>query len=262
MEAEREIILWWLNKEGYFTLNSIKVSHNREIDILAIRIEKSSLKKIIHVESATSISSSDAQRPEKFTERFDTLSVQKRVKQVILEHLGVDASYEKMLVIGVTHRLADFKSLEGINIKEFKDVLYDVLQNLDRQNYFNSTIRTLQLMKFILLADPKKLSRLLQRHDEYKTLKKASKKEFVLDILSDPGLRRVLTEPKGEKLVISILRQSSLNRPERLAKSLCDEILSSRSRRRFIAALLAQESMMKAMPKPRKKEKSLKSFFR
>ena len=264
MEAEREIILWWLNKEGYFTLHSIKAAQNREIDILAIKVEKGSLKKIVHVESATSISSSDAQRPQKYLERFTSPSVRKKLAQVIRDYLGVEAGYERMLVIGSTHRLKEFKELEDITIKEFKDVIYDVLQNLDRQNYFNSTIRTLQVMKFILLADPKRLSQLLQRQDAHQALKKTSKKEFVRDILSDEQGRRALTDKEGEQLVVQILKHSSLNTPEQLAKTISEDVLTPRSRRRFIAALLAQESMIKAAPRPKaaKKEKSLRSFFR
>ena len=37
MNPDREIVNWWLNKRGFFTINNIKASKNREIDILAVK---------------------------------------------------------------------------------------------------------------------------------------------------------------------------------------------------------------------------------
>ena len=174
MNSEREIIMWWLNKSGFFTINSIKVAKNREIDFIAIKTKEGSVEKVLHIESACFVGSMDTLKPEKYAERFNDKLVVKKVKETIKNYVGKDIDYENLLIIGVTSKLDEFKKLkekEGINITEFKDVIYDVFETLDRQNYFNNTIRTLQLVKFILLAGSKRLAQLLHQTDEHKTPK-------------------------------------------------------------------------------------------
>lgn len=267
MDAERNIISWWLNKKGFFTINSVKVARNREIDFIAIKIEEGKVQKIIHVESSCSVSSMDTLKPSKYAERFTDKAVIKTVRDTIKFHVGKDFEYDRLLIIGVTSKLSEFKKLketDGIDIREFRQIIFDVTEKLDRQNYSNNTIRTLQLVKFILLSGPQKLAELLHSKDEHKILKKDNKKEFIMSLLSDPETRKILETEGAEDLIIQILKHSSINRPERLAKILGEEIISPRARKKFVETLLSVEAMQKAKPKPKvmtKSDQSLSSFF-
>ena len=267
MNSEREIIIWWLNKSGFFTINSIKVARNREIDFIAIKITEGNVEKILHVESACSVSSMDSLKAAKYAERFNDKLVVKKVREMITTHVGKEMPYEKLLVIGVTTKLSEFKKLqetEGLAVKEFRDIIFDVFETLDRQNYFNNTIRTLQLVKFILLAGPKRLAQLLHMQDKHKAMKKTSMKQFIMDILDNEDTVKALRHEGAEDLITQILKNSSLNKPEKLAKVLGEEIISPRARKLFVETLLAQEPMKKHKPVPKLKprlEKSLKSFF-
>ncbi len=40
MSAEKEIVNFWYNKKGLFTLNNIKTSSNRDCGILALKFDK------------------------------------------------------------------------------------------------------------------------------------------------------------------------------------------------------------------------------
>lgn len=268
MNSEREIITWWLNKSGFFTLNSIKVARNREIDFIAIKITDGNVEKVLHVESACSVSSMDSLKAAKYAERFNDKLVVKKVREMIKTHVGREMPYEKLLVIGVTTKLAEFRKLqetEGLAVKEFKDIIFEVFETLDRQNYFNNTIRTLQLVKFILLAGSKRLAQLLHKQDKHRTMKKTSRNQFVMDMLGNEETIKVLRDEGAEELITQILKNSSLNKPEKLAKVLGEEIISPRARKRFVKTLLAQEPMKRHKPVPKTKprlEKSLKSFFR
>ncbi len=268
MDAERKIISWWLNKKGFFTINSVKVARNREIDFIAIKIEEGKVEKILHIESACSVSSMDTLKPAKYAERFNDKAVVKKVKETIKFHVGQDYVYDKLLVIGVTSRLADFQKLKethGIDIKEFRSVIFDVFKTLDRQNYFNNTIRTLQLVKFILLSGPKRLAELFQAKDDHKILKKDTRKQFIMNLLSDPVTRKTLEKEGAEEIIIQLLKHSSLNKPERLARVLGEEIITPRARKKFVETLLSVEAMQKAKPKPKTKpilDKRLSTFFK
>jgi len=265
MNSEREIITWWLNKSGFFTINSIKVGKNREIDFIAIKVNDGTVEKVLHVESACSVGSMDSVKAAKYTERFNDKNVVKKVKEIVHSHIGKDIPYEKLLVIGVTTKLGDFKKLEGVDVVEFRNIIFDVFETLDRQNYFNNTIRTLQLVKFILLAGPKRLAQLLQTSDKHKSMKKTSRISFLLDMIGSEESMRVLQKEGAEDIIVQLLKNSTLNRPEKLAKVLGEEIISPRARKRFVETLLAQEPMKKHKPMLKPKpgpEKSLKMFFK
>ena len=54
MSAEKEVVNFWLNRKGYFTVNNLK-SGNKDIGILALKFDKGSLTKVMHVEVNCSI---------------------------------------------------------------------------------------------------------------------------------------------------------------------------------------------------------------
>ena len=113
MNPEREIVNWWLNKRGFFTINNIKASKNREIDILAVKIKDGQVERVQHIEMACSITSIDNFRPSEYLRRFDDKSVLNKLQYTMKNFIGDEYKYEKILIIGQTSRLEDFKKTNG-----------------------------------------------------------------------------------------------------------------------------------------------------
>lgn len=261
MNPEKEIVNWWLNKRGFFTINSIKVAKNKEIDILALKLKNGKLEKILHVETYCSISSVDNLSPKQYLEKFEDKLVVNKVKDCIKKYINVDKGHEKSLVLGATAKLEDFKKLKGIKIYLFEDILTDVLVSLNKQNYRNEIIRTLQLVKFLALSNPKKLAKVIEDESKNKTMKLNTREEFLSYLLKQDEVKRVLSKESFEKDLTEILKHSSLTRPEKLANALIDSIMTTRTRNRFIKALLEHKDVKKIVKK-RKKEKPLQYFFK
>ena len=73
LSAEKEIVDFWLNRKGYFTVNNLK-SGNKDIGILALKFDKGTLTHIMHVEVNCSITGSDKDVSEKaIKEKFLTI---------------------------------------------------------------------------------------------------------------------------------------------------------------------------------------------
>ena len=260
MNPDREIVNWWLNKRGFFTINNIKASKNREIDILAVKTKDGQVEKVQHIEMACSITSIDNFRPSEYLKRFEDKSVVTKLQQTVKNFIGTDVKYEKILIIGQTIRLKDFKKLPGIMIINFSDVLLDVMKNIDKWYYKDPVIRTLQLLKYILLSDPNKLAMLLEKQDEHKILKLTTRKDFLKNLLSQAETKRALGKKMIERELIEILKHSSLNQPEKLAKVLEEEILGVRSRKKFLNALLKYEGVKQELKESVMKNQTLQKF--
>jgi len=261
MNPEKEIVNWWLNKKGFFTINSIKVAKNKEIDILAIKLKDGKAEKIVHFETYCSISSVDNLSPKQYLEKFENKLVVNKVKSIIKKHIHADKGYEKALVLGATAKLEDFKKLKGINIRLFDDILTDVFLNLNKQNYRNEIIRTLQLVKFLGVSNPKELARIIEDKGKNKTMKMNTREDFLSYILKQEEVKRVLSKERFEKDLTEILKHSSLTRPEKFAKALIDTIMTTRTRNRFVKAMLEHKGIA-TIAKKEKKEKPLQFFFK
>ena len=261
MNPDREIVNWWLNKRGFFTINNIKASKNREIDILAVRNKNGQVEKVQHIEMACSITSIDNFRPSEYLKRFEDKSVVNKLQLTIRNFIGTDVKYEKILIIGQSSRLEDFKKLTGIKIINFSDVLLDVMKNIDKWYYKDHVIRTLQLLKYILLSDPNKLAMLLEKQDEHKILKLTTRKDFLKNLLSQTETKRALSKQMVEQELIEVLKHSSLNQPEKLARVLEEEILGVRSRKKFLNALLKYEGIKQDLKESVMKNQSLQKFI-
>ena len=263
MNPEREIINWWLNKRGFFTICNIDVSNNKEIDILAIKSEKGRVERILHIETACSISSVDNQPPNSYVDRFEDRKIVKKINELMVKHVGVEGPYEKVLILGNTSKLKSFRELQNIEIWLFSDLLFDVFDNLGKQNHRNEVIRTMQLIKYILIADPFKLASLLERQDANKILKLNTREEFMKRLFSQKETKRILEKEENESFIVSMLKNSSLNKPEKFAKILESEVLGKRSRKKFIEALLKQDGVKKEIKATLKgNEKPLSFFFK
>ncbi|MFH1849699.1 MAG: hypothetical protein ABH879_05935 [archaeon] len=257
MNAEREIVNWWLNRKGYFTLSGIKVAQNKEIDLIAIKTEKGIVKEALHVETACSISSADSISPQGYAEKFNDALIVKKISDTLEEHIGAHIQYGKTLVLGRTSKLADFKKLPDIAVHQYKQVLYDVLKDLDKQNYRNEIIRTLQLIKYLTIADPKRLALLLEKNG--KIMGKGGREKLLKNLFEQKDTMRLLEKESFEETIIQILRNSTLNRPEKLAQVISEKILGSRSRKKFLYVLLKCGETEE--PADEMKEVPLKNFF-
>ena len=245
VNPEREIINWWLNKRGFFTINSIDVAQNKEIDILAVKSEKGRIGRVLHIETACSISSVDNQPPESYLAKFDDKLVLKRIKDSLIEYIGVELPYERILVLGNTARIEDFMKLQKVEIWLFRDLLFDVVDNISKQNHRNQVMRTIQLMKYILMSNPENLAKLLERQDANKILKMNTREEFLKRLFAQAETKRILEKEENEPFIVSVLKNSSLSRPEKFARIIETEVMGTRSRKKFVEALLKQEGVQK-----------------
>jgi len=254
LNPEKAIVNLWLNKRGFFVVNDINAG-NRVIDLLAIR-QKGGID-IRHIELVCSVTPGVIAGQEKkdLMRKFDDANVVRKVKSKIRDHLGEDADYRKLLV---TTAAVDLK---GVEVLRFDDVLLDVVTGLDTQYYKNSVVRTMQLIKYLLIARPSSLSVLLGETDIHKPMSHAGRKKFLTDMLLQDFSKKIFRKPSTEKVLIELLRESSLKQPERLAEAL-NGILTKRTSSRFLNLLLRQKNVQTAIKEEVQKDQRLESFFR
>jgi len=276
MNPEKEIVNLWLNKTGFFTINNIMAGKNKKIDIFAIKLKNGVIDKIQQVDIACSISSASTITLEKgsvevatkkyVVRKFEDKLVVKKINEALHNLIGRKHAYEKVVVLGQmakANRKQTINKLEQLNIKvhKFEDILYDVLTRIDKQNYNDITLRTLQLTKYLLLAEPIKLSQLLQKkHDDI--LNQFTREIFLKQLLKQKEVKRILDKESSEEEIIELLKYSSLKQPEKLAKVLEEQILSKRSRTKFVKALVKQKTIMEEVKKLEKKQRPLNYFFK
>lgn len=274
VEPEREIVNWWLNRNGFFTLNNIKAGRNKEIGTLALKFKEPD-SSIQHIEVNCSVSyprnlTLDKGPVEKsvgdyVNKKFDDSIVVEVIKKSIKELTGREKQYEKTIVLGNIAQANKGRILKelkkkGIKVIGFEDILCEVMQNLDRQNYQSTTVRNLQLVKHILMSEPKVLARLLN-HEGSNILNQNTRENFLREFLSHEENQRIIQKELNEQIIIDLLKKSSLKRPEKLAKVVSEEVLGRRSGKKFLAFL--EESGFKKIKRIRKKkERSLFDFLK
>jgi predicted nucleic-acid-binding protein len=254
LNPEKAIVNLWLNKKGFFTVHDLNAG-NRVIDLLAIK-QKDGLK-IQHIEISCSISPGVVTEKEKrdLLRKFNDSNVIRKVKKAIKNYTGRDADYEKVLIS--TNNV----DLENVKVMSFGSILLDVVKDLDRQYYKNSVTRTMQLLKYLLIAKPSSMAVLFGKEDAYKPLTHAGREAFIKDVLLQDVSKRIFKKQNSEKVLIELLKESSLKQPERLAKAL-DKIFSKRSSTRFINTLLKQKNVQTAIKEEVAKDQNLEKFFR
>jgi len=261
MNPEKEIVNLWLNKKGFFTINDINAGKNKVIDLIAIKLTNGKLERVEHIEVNCSISSTIVDKDIKeYIRKFEDKTVIKKVKQVVKEFVGTEFDYEKTLVLTSNKKI----ELKGINVLKFDDLLYEVINDIDKQNYRNTTVRTIQLIKYLLIANPANLAELLKKETGNKVLTQGTREIFIRELLKQDDVKRILEKESNEKIIVDIVKESSLKRPERLAKALEQDILTNRTRNRFLKSLLVQEKIAKASKTilKTKKQKPLQYFFK
>ena len=269
MSAEKEIVNYWYNKKGFFTINNIKTNSNRDIGILALRVNKSEVDEMFHVQISCSITNnmSEAKNAEKsvgrvIEERFDENLLADAVKD-ITGHLSIQKeSIKRVMVVGALPKSSKSRIIgefdkRGVAVIEFEDILYDVLDKLDTQYYKNDIIRTLQLTKFLLLSEPSKLAKLIVNDASSN-----SRKEFLSNMLENEDIIKEFKKTNVERLG-AILKSSKL-KPSELAAMLEQNILNKRTKKIFLNSLLEQEKARKIVNKQKRVKKlniPLKNFF-
>ncbi|MBN1156390.1 hypothetical protein JXA85_02145 [Candidatus Woesearchaeota archaeon] len=262
MNPDKEIVTWWLNRNGFFTINSIKASNNREVDILAIRLSEGSAEEIQHVELACSITKSESYSVQEYLKKFNDKAIDKVVKDAIKAFVGREATYRKVLVVGELPLQSELRKLSEITVLRFSDIATQVIKRLDKQNHRNPTIRSIQMIKYLVLANPKKSAEILLDEEYNKTLNQITKDIFVRNILSDAEVQRLIGKEENERALIEILKHSTLNKPEKLAKLIDEEVLGKRSRNKFINAFLKSEEVKKEIKTElARDQKTLKLFL-
>jgi hypothetical protein len=278
ISAEKDIIEYWLNQKGFSTVKNIQVS-NRDIGILALKPENG-VNGFYHIEVSCSLTSGLSEKDVKkgiskfISKTFNEVLIIKGVNKIIKNISGEKMEYKKILVVSnlpvskEEEILNEFQSKE-INIFKFEDIMADVILELDTQYYNDSVLRTLQLTKFLLLSQPEKLAMLLDKKGKYSILNQKSKQRFIDSFLSqdDKLFKNIETEK-----IAGLIKHSKMRDPEQLAEVIVRELLGSKTKKKFLEAVIKQEKMQSIFKKPvkvyevkekfEKKQKPLMSFFR
>ncbi|HLC61005.1 MAG TPA: hypothetical protein VJJ52_06270 [Candidatus Nanoarchaeia archaeon] len=261
MSAEKEIVNYWYNKKGLFTVNNIKTHNNRDCGILALKFDNGHVNSIFHIEVSCSITNniSETANPEKSVgkivdEKFDDKSVQSSVSKYIRQFSIPENNVKKIIILGAVPKSRKLDIIKKFNEREvevilFEDILYDVMEQLDTQYYKNDIIRTLQLTKFLLLNEPTKLAKLLA-NDNFTS---NSRKEFLSSILGNEDIVKDFRRTNPERL--SIILKNSYIKPTELAAVLNSNILNNRTRGIFMNSLLEQEKTRKIVNRTKRVRK-------
>ncbi|MBI3033792.1 hypothetical protein HYY72_01400 [Candidatus Woesearchaeota archaeon] len=255
MSPEREIVNIWLNRRGFFTVSGINAG-SRVIDFIAVSHKAEP--RIMHIEVTCSISSNFILERDviEINRLFKDSNVNSAVQRYIRDWFGKPYNYENVLVTNFQNL-----KLDGIRIIKFEDVLFDVINDMDKQRYRSQAIRTMQLIKFLLMGNPVRMSELFGRQSLYKPMSAQAKEELIKELLSQESGKRVFRKQSNEQLLVEILRSSSLNNPERLANAL-EEILTKRTGSRFLRMLMEKKGVQSAIREEISKDKKLESFFK
>ena len=270
MSAEKEIVNYWYNKKGLFTINNIKTSNNRDCGILALKFDKDKVDEVIHVEVSCSITNniSETTNLDKSIgrivgEKFGNKSVETSINNCIRQFPAAKQNIKKVMVLGAVPKSRKSEivkkfSENNVQVIEFESILYDVFEQLDTQYYKNDIIRTLQLTKYLLLSEPNKAIKLLVNG----AFTPNSRKEFLASILDSDEIIREFRKTNVERLA-AIMKNANL-KPDELAKMIEHNLLNRRTRKSFLDSLNEQEKIRKVVNKIIKKRKadtSLEKFI-
>ncbi len=269
MSAEKEIVNYWYNKKGLFTINNIKTNNNKDAGILALKFDKDKVNEVFHIEVSCSITNniSETTNLEKsiskiVEEKFEDKSIADTINNHIKQFSMQKNKIKKIMIIGALPKSRKGEIVRKFNEKEvevieFENILFDVMEMLDTQYYRNGIIRTLQLTKFLLLNEPTKMAKLLVNNN----FTSSSRKEFLSSILAKDEIIKEFRKTNVERLA-AILKNSGLKASE-LAEMLENNVLNKKTRKMFLTSLMEQENIRKLVKpkKIRKLETPLEKFF-
>lgn len=260
MSAEKEILNFWLNKKGFFTINNIRAS-NRDLGIVALKLDKGGIKEIYHYEVLCSITNSMQDSADKLIEeKFSGKNIKKIIKKYIESFDGGLKEYFVISNLTSSNKKLIIKKFEEKNIEviEFENILADVIKDIDKQYYKNDIIRSLQLIKYLFITNPKNMADVLVNN----ILSKSERKEFMRELLDKDPIIREFRKTNEERLA-EILKYSTLKNPQKLAELLENNVLNRKTRKPFLSSLLEQRKIKRLYKDEfeKKKEISLNKFF-
>jgi len=238
LEAEKRIVNLWLRMNGFFAINDINAGKS-VIDILALKFKNSNLESVFHVEVSCSLGS-ETTKEDYLLRKFESSDVKKKIKGIINNFLGGNFEYKKILVTNLK-----FPKIENYDVKiiSFSEVLKDVLNNMDRQNYQDSVTRTLQLVKFISL----------KREGFFRGMKKAQLISLFDNFLKTKEAMRLIS--KNQKLSENIVRRFLRKNPDYVVMLI--KKMPKEKRTKFLNALMKKSQLKKEFY-----EKTLENFFK
>lgn len=259
MSAEKEVVNFWLNRKGYFTVNNLK-SGNKDIGLLALKFDKGM--RAMHVEINCSITGFTEQNyniSRLINEKFNDKNLIKTIKGYT-DKIDKDIEIENIVVLNSLPKdkeelISKFKK-NNINVVEFEDVLAEVMGEIKTEYFKNDVIRTLQIVKYLLMQDSKKFVDVL-----YNNLSRSKTRELLSELLNKDEIIKEFRKTNEDRLAM-ILKESMI-KPEKLAQILENEVLNRRTRKPFITSLMEQKKIGKVYKKEMevKKEKPLSKFF-
>ena len=251
MSAEKEIVNYWYNKKGFFTINNIKTSSNRDAGILALKFDKDKMGTVFHIEVSCSITNNISETTNLgksikkiVDEKFEDKALAKAITSHIRQFSIQEEKIKNIIVLGATPKsrkneiIKEFNQRE-VEVIELENILYEAIEQLDTQYYRNDIIRTLQLTKFLLLSEPTKLAKLLVNE----AFSSNARKEFLSYILDKDGVIKDFKKTNVERLS-AILKNSGL-KPAELAEMIENNILNKKTRKIFFDSLMEQENIRK-----------------
>lgn len=261
MSAEKEVVNFWLNRKGYFTISNLKHA-NKDVGILALKFDKNSLSKVMHIDVFCSLTGSIDQNY-LMTKVIDEKFNDKKIMEIVRKHtkdLNYNSDVKRIIILNSMPKGKDKikEKLEkiGITTFEFEDILSDTMKELKTEYFRDDVIRTLQIIKFLLLANPKKFV------------------EVLCDNLSKPKISELMSELLDREEIIKDFRKTNLDKmslilkhamikPEKLAEMLENDVLNRRTRKSFVDSLVEQQKVGKIYKKKieTKKETPLNEFF-
>ncbi len=260
MSAEKEIVNYWYNKKGFFTVNNAKAG-SKDIGLLALNFDKGRINEVLHIEVSCSITNTISETTNLGKsvsriagEKFEDKGVAEAISAYTRQFSQQEPKIKNVIVLGAVPKsrkneiISEFVQ-KDVEVIEFEDILYDVLEQLDTQYYKNDIIRTMQLTKFLLLSEPAKLSKLLV-NDAFSN---NSRKEFLSSILDKDEIMKEFKKTNVERLGM-ILKNAGM-KPKELAEMIGHDILNKRTRKMFFNSLMEQESTRKIVNKQKKIKK-------
>ena len=169
LSPSEEIVTSWLNEQGFFVRNNLKVGQN-EIDILAVNPEKN---KKIHCEISVQISPvghviagsreplamatqcSLEERVMRFHER-KFVGKNEKVEKIVRQLLGDE--YRKLFICGNLNRyekeekdsLVRELKKHGVEVKFFHEILEELMGRVGKRGVRDNPSRYIQLMKYFM----------------------------------------------------------------------------------------------------------------
>tara|TARA_Y100000310_G_C20698277_1_gene827266 strand:- start:268 stop:1089 length:822 start_codon:yes stop_codon:yes gene_type:complete len=273
MSSEKEIVNYWYNKRGFFTINNVKTSNNKDAGILALKFDNEGVSKIYHLGVSCSITNNvtdttnlDQAVKDVMRIKFNNKDIKKAVEKNLKNFKINKNAVVKVIILGSVSKnkrkdIVSKFSEYGVSVIEFDEILYEVMDQLDTRYYRNDIIRSLQLMKYLLLNQPEKMSQLIAS-----SLSHSSRKELISNMMDKDEIIKEFKMTNKDRLG-SIIKSSKIKTDE-LVEVLDKNVLNNKNRKGFVENIMRNDKMRSILDGAiengyveERKEKPLNEFF-